>query len=487
MSDWGEGYYTERDYAASFQKEMAPSHLRCLLALRRRRLFDLYRPFRYLDLGCGSGLTITALAAANPRSEFVGIDFSPDHILLARDFAEASELSNLRFIEASFKDLINDSTELGAFDFVGCHGVYTWVSADNQERIVELLRRHVAPGGLVYLGYNAMPGWAPVQPLRHLVNLLAERHPSAHSDRAIDEAAAILGELRDHNAGYMADNTPVQHWLDRMAKHQRSYLSHEYLPKAAKPLWHDEVAHDLSPARLRYVGSARLVENFDSINIPESLRARVADAETKGLGETVRDLVINQTFRIDVFARGAPPADETQSAAAFDDLPIALPDLPSDPPSIRTPHGEIPLAADVSRPVIECLAEKPMRIGDLVEQVCARGPDTRQARQVVVALLAGGIALPLADLEPSAEAVAACDRFNRTALNRAAKGMGFPCLASPQLGGGIAVRAAEQRALAGMASFHRSIKQSGERPLMAKTRRRCLHALGLNVEDHDVL
>ena len=449
MSGWSDGYVTDRDYTRSFQQEMAPAHLRCLLLLRQRMLPDLSRPFRYLDLGCGSGLTATLLAAANPTGEFIGVDFSPDHIVQARALAAAARIENVSFIEASFADLLGESPAIGDVDFLGCHGVYSWVTADNQRRIVELMRRHVMPGGVVYIGYNAMPGWAPLAPVRHLISRLAKNRPEAHAEDAIEEARTFLAEMQTHGAGYMAGNTPVSRWLERVGDQPRSYLAHEYLPEASAAVWHDVVARDLSAARLRYVGSARLVENFDSINVPGPLRQTVAAAEEQGLGEIMRDLVVNQTFRMDVFARGAPRASPAEAEAAFAELPVALAEPPPSRPTIRAAHGEVPLAEQIAVPVLEIIAAGPATVGDIIARAEAHGVDRRRARQALTAIIAGGKALPLAELCPRAEAVAACRRFNHVALSQTLGGRTIGWLASPKLGGGLAVGLPEQRILAG--------------------------------------
>ena len=449
MSDWAGGYVTERDYLRSFHKEMAPSFLRCLLTLRGRRAGDPSRPFRFLDLGCGSGFGCTLLAAANPQGTFIGVDFSPDHVLQAREVAEAAGIGNVRFIEADFADLLERPDGLGEVDILACHGVYTWVSAENRRAIVEIMRRHVATGGIVYLGYNALPGWAPMLPFRHLVQRLAEGRTPSGAQAAIGEARDVFALLAAHDAGYLAGNGPVARWLETVNERKPSYLAHEYLPRPAGAVWHDDVARDLAPAHLTYLGSARLAENFDSINIPEPLRECVADADAQGVGQTVRDLIVNQVFRMDVFTRGATRATAAEADAAFDGLAIALTAPPPEPPAIRTAQGEMRLAEAAGRTVLGLLAEGPATVGDLVARAGEAGVERRQARQVVTALLAGGVALPLATLAPRDEAVAACATLNRVVLDRARAASPLPALASPLLGNGIALETLEQRALAG--------------------------------------
>ena len=464
MSGWADGYVSDGDYLRSFQGQMAPAHLRCLLLLRRRRLPDLARPWRFLDLGCGNGFTTAVLAAANPQGEFIGVDFAPDQILRARDLAAAAGIGNARFIEASFAELLDMPERVGDIDFLACHGVYTWVNRENRRHIVEVMKRHVVPGGLVYMGYNAMPGWAPLAPLRHLITRLADSLPDGKAEEAIAEAFDAFEELSSQGAVYMTGNAAAVRGLQSLRDKPKSYLAHELLPTAATAIWHDEVAHDLEAARLSYVGSAQLIENFDSMNIPTQLRDRIAAGEKRGVGEIFRDLAVNRTFRMDVFARGAPQASAADAEAAFNELAVALPAAPVFPPRFRASYGEAEIDEESSRPLLETLADGPMTVRDLVSRAEGNGLERRRARQALVGLIAGGIVLPLADASPPEEARDSCMRYNRAALAAATEGHALPALASPKLGNGLVLGGSKQRALASAIAARANTAPSGALP-----------------------
>src|SRR5215469_11691268 len=138
MSSWGHGYQVETAYTVGFYPELAPSHLETALLFAGFRS-DLTRAgARYCELGCGYGLTTLVLAAANPQMSFVGIDFNPTHIVAARALAEAAQLSNIRFIECSFEELLTDRfADLGEFNIIGLHGVYSWVAPAIRRAIVK--------------------------------------------------------------------------------------------------------------------------------------------------------------------------------------------------------------------------------------------------------------------------------------------------------------------------------------------------------------
>ena len=123
---WSAGYVSDVAYTLGFHAEMAPAHIDYALTLN-----GIAGPGQgavsYCELGCGRGFGTALLAAANPDSRFVGVDFNPAHIQEARALADRAELTNVRFVEASFAEAARGETE--PFDIVALHGVYSWVSA----------------------------------------------------------------------------------------------------------------------------------------------------------------------------------------------------------------------------------------------------------------------------------------------------------------------------------------------------------------------
>ena len=158
--------------------------------------------FRYLELGCGLGRSLTTLAAANPQGEFVGVDVNPEHVAAAEREADAGGLANVRLVAADFATLPDD---LGEFDFITLHGVLSWVSPQVRESILAIARARLAPGGLLLVSYNAMPGWAHLQPIRGILRQYAALR-TGDSVQRIRDALAYLVFIRDRHAKYFDDN-----------------------------------------------------------------------------------------------------------------------------------------------------------------------------------------------------------------------------------------------------------------------------------------
>jgi tRNA G46 methylase TrmB len=117
---------------------------------------------RYCELGCGYGLTTLVLAASNPQMSFVGVDFNPTHIVAATALVESARLCNVRFLEASFDELLESRfANLGEFDIIALHGIYSWVAPSVRRAIVKFADATLKTGGVLYVSYNAAPGWIP--------------------------------------------------------------------------------------------------------------------------------------------------------------------------------------------------------------------------------------------------------------------------------------------------------------------------------------
>jgi SAM-dependent methyltransferase len=225
MADWGAGYVTDTAYVHDFCRVQTPAIL-SLAALSRNVAAAGSRgePLRYCDLGCGQGLTANLVAAANPRAEVFAADFNPTHIAGARALAEAAGLGNVRFREASFDELAQDAT-LPDFDIICLHGVYSWVSPENRRAVVGLVRRRLKSGGMLYISYDAMPGWAGIAPLRRL---LAQQHAASGgaSQAGLAQALAFADKLRELGALFYRMYPYVAVQLDRLKKLPPSYLAH---------------------------------------------------------------------------------------------------------------------------------------------------------------------------------------------------------------------------------------------------------------------
>src|SRR5258708_26921032 len=157
------GYITDVPYAWPFAKELAPAWLDLVALVSGFEPPSRAGGFSWCDLGCGHGLTASILAATHPSGRFCGIDFNASHINGATRFANECEIDNVDFHHADFSTAIE--TVAGGFDYIVCHGVYSWVDKESQNALLQFVDRHLNPGGLFYVSYYARAADLPFQRL----------------------------------------------------------------------------------------------------------------------------------------------------------------------------------------------------------------------------------------------------------------------------------------------------------------------------------
>ena len=111
---------------------------------------------RVLEIGCASGENLIPMAAELPEGRFLGIDASERQVAEGRATIEAAGLGN---VELRRMDLLDAGPDLGTFDYIVCHGVFSWVTPAVQQGILSLIAATLAPTGLAYVSYNTYPGW----------------------------------------------------------------------------------------------------------------------------------------------------------------------------------------------------------------------------------------------------------------------------------------------------------------------------------------
>jgi SAM-dependent methyltransferase len=451
MTEWTAGYVSDVEYLPGFYREQGPAHLDLACLIGGVQPPDRIGGLAYCELGCGQGLTTVLLAAANPDGHFVGIDFNPAHIARGKALIAAVGLTNVELIEASFADLLRPGApRLPAFDYVTLHGVYSWISAENRQAIVGLLEHCVKPGGLVYVSYNAMPGWMMGLPLQRLMLEFARLNPG-RSDRVAESALAFVGAMQQAGARAIPDKEIVARLEREIGAGKIAYLAHEYLNANWQPLYHADVARELAGAKLDYVASATLLENYPELALTREQGELLAPVPDETAKETLRDYFMARAFRRDVFVRGARRLTPERREALLAEVPLALFVAPAKTRlEIAVPVGDAKLEERLYRPALEALAREVMTPAAILDLPEIRGRTRGTAVELVGMLAGSGQALPLP--APSADGGNA-RAFNRAALAQAAEqGLTKTALAAPFAGSGIHLGLFEMLAYDALAS-----------------------------------
>jgi|GEM_PF-110443 len=303
--DWSEGYVTEIDYTWGFHKELSPTNLAWASALRGHTPPPLDGPFNYFELGCGNGLSLNVFAAAHPNATFYGADFNPSHVANGRRTAEQGGIKNVHFLEKSFADLATEK-DLPELDFIVLHGIWTWVSAENRQHILSFLRDRLKPGGLVYLSFNALPGWSEMVTVRRIMLDAANRTPG-DLETKIKTAVQWLQKYWNTQNKEAASRS-FKNRIERILKSDVSYLAHEYFNKDWTLFFFQDVAQELRAAKLNWLTSATLEQTESSFYLSRSKLALVREIADPIDREQMRDYLSNGAFRRDIFLKGSPDA-----------------------------------------------------------------------------------------------------------------------------------------------------------------------------------
>lgn len=438
-NDWSHGYPVGETYPASWHGFQSPAHLRAICALMGV-VWEVGpdKPMCIAEVGCGTGYTALVLAAGNPGSQVIGLDYNPAHIAEARSMAAAAGLDNVTFLEVDLAQMDERMLDaLPEFDLVTAHGVWSWVADPVRQGVLQLLQRRLKAGGVAMVSYNALPGCATALGLARLVR------PTMLSSLDSEDAAALAGKLVTRVVAAEPSHLPNSTFRKMFTGHvsgvRPGYLRHEFQTEHWRPSFHADVARDLSSVRCEYVGSAIIDENFPQMSLTAAQVELWNEAPDRLSRELLFDLFVRREFRRDVYVRGARRAPRDR---LVDDLWLAPVVHASGEVKIRTQAGEAELPKALSDTVRQALHAAPRTVKELRG---LPGVGNATPTDLLAMLVGSGLAAPVwrpAGIGPDVQAAAKVARqLNAVAAARLAPygvGGGTMALATPALAGGVA-------------------------------------------------
>ncbi len=444
MTDWTSGYVADIDYTHDFHSQLTPATLAfCATAQGHRHGLGQPR-LSYCELGCGQGFSANLLAAANPHIEFHAMDFSPAHIAGARELAQQAALDNVQFHERCFADFHQAPGLPASFDIIALHGVFSWVSAENRDHILRFISDRLKPGGLVYVSYNAMPGWAAAMPLRQLLRSRVEQGSGPLPTR-IQEAIGWARKLQEAGAGVFARNPLAGKRLAHMQKMPENYLAHEYFNADWTPFYFEDLKDEMGQAKLDFLGSTSPLDNLDDVRFTPEQQALLEAESDPSRREGLRDMLLNEHFRTDVFVKGKLAHTPRGEIGGWFETPLALV-RPYSGGRLTFQHrgAEIDLAPEQYAPVLTALSQGPATVRALLDQGVFGSMDWASIRRMLMVLIGCGCLVPCLPLEDFERRRDSCRKFNQAVCKRAEDSDTLGFLASPVTGGGVALDRLEQ-------------------------------------------
>lgn len=281
---------------------------------------------RILELGCGDGANLLSIAYSMPNTECIGIDLSKERITDATSNAEAIGIRNARFLYADVSDV--KSEDLGTFDFIIAHGLYSWIPASVRQRVLEIYRDCLSTSGIGYISYNTYPGWH----IRRVVRdaMLFHTENITDPDSKVRSALEFLEFLRRSSKTDSVYQRLIEAEIENCTDRPPANIFHDDLSEINQPYYFTEFISEITPYQLKFVSESEPVAFFDR-KFPEDTRAalnRLWDDYLRR--EQYLDFITGSRFRSSLVCKNSESPNYKPEPAFIENLWLSTQAAPLD-------------------------------------------------------------------------------------------------------------------------------------------------------------
>lgn len=289
---------------------------------------------RVLELGCAGGGNLIPMAFHLPKSDFVGVDLAARHVETGCRIISDLTLDNIRIEHASIMDI---DESWGKFDYIICHGVYSWVSADVRKKILDVSSVNLSPQGIAYISYNTYPGWHMREMIRHM--MLYHANQFEEHEKRIEQARALMQFLAQ---SVPTDQNPygmlLRGELSLIQDSRDYYLFHEHLEEVNAPFYFHQFMEQADQYGLQYLGEA----DFNTM-LTSGFSKKVADTLNRISQDIINteqymDFARNRFFRQTLLCHKNHSLTRELNGRNIDGLLIASSALPQQEPVDFSPE-----------------------------------------------------------------------------------------------------------------------------------------------------
>ena len=259
---------------------------------------------RVLELGATYGGNIISQALFNPDATFVGIELSQEQVEKGNEVIANAGLTNVSLIQS---DIASIGSEIGTFDYIIAHGVYSWVDDGVKEALLRLIDEHLAEDGIAYVSYNTYPGWHTMEEVRQLM-MFSNRDKTQfnHKEKVLHgkTIGSIVGSqilkydnLKERNSKFLGA-------LRSVLQKDEYYVGHDHLEPNNDPVYFYQFNDHLGAHNLAYLCDADL-----TLSMVRSFDADIADTLDKlapndhVAQEQYLDFMLDTTFRKSIICK----------------------------------------------------------------------------------------------------------------------------------------------------------------------------------------
>jgi len=280
---------------------------------------------RVLELGCGDGLNLTSVAMSLPEAECIGIDLAAAGIHKGQERARCLGLKN---IELRQLDIMDVGGNLGNFDYIIAHGIYSWVPEAVRDKLLAICKQNLASHGVAYVSYNTYPGGH----MRDLVREMMRFHVSDFDDpqQRVTQARSLIKFII--NAADEPDlyRVVLQKELNRIIEFSDSSLFHDDLSEYNAPVYFYQFVEHARRHGLKYLSEAHFFEiqtGIFSAKVVEVLN-RISDSSIAR--EQYLDFLKCRRFRQTLLCQSDRTVDESPRPEKVSSFYIASPIRPAE-------------------------------------------------------------------------------------------------------------------------------------------------------------
>lgn len=437
MNDWTAGYVADIDYTFGYYRELNP--LRVRLAFLNAGL-RCPKTAVSCELGFGQGVSAN-IHAATTTHEWYGTDFNPAQAAFAQELSEVTG-AKAQFFDQSFSEFCNRN-DLPEFDYIGLHGIWSWISDENRKIIVDFVRRKLKVGGVLYLSYNTQPGWASFLPMRNLLKEYSIVNGSKGQGivKKVENSLDFAIELLATEPKYLQFNPQAKDKIDALKKQDKQYLAHEYFNQDWHPLHFSETHELLKPAKMSFACSAEYLEHVSALNMTPDQQIFLATQNDPGFKESIRDFMCNQQFRRDYWVKGPRRLVDSEKIALLKKERVVLTRVRSAVSlKVNSLLGEAEMNEALYSPVLDFLQDhKPKTLEQIYNEVYKEAYEFGTLLEIVMVLAGAGYISTAQDADEASKAKKLSDKINKYLLTCDNFEGAIAVLACPLIGGAVPV------------------------------------------------
>ncbi|MCZ8254225.1 MAG: class I SAM-dependent methyltransferase, partial [Polaromonas sp.] len=260
---------------------------------------------RVLELGCAAGGNIIPFALRHPGAQVVGLDLSAVQITQGMERVRQLGITNLALHQMNLEDV---DASLGKFDYIICHGVFSWVPESVRQAIMRICSAHMAPGGMAYISFNTYPGWKAREIVRDAMLFRSEARSTP--DEKLAYARGMLEFLVQMSAEGSLLRKALNEVMPTIEAAGPAYLMHEFLEHCNQPMYFRDFVASARAHGLDYLGDADPQTMFVSNQGAQAAEPLMKEAgNDQVLMEQYLDFLTNRSFRRSLLVHAAQKKD----------------------------------------------------------------------------------------------------------------------------------------------------------------------------------